>query len=129
MNRDAHRFGLGLKENNRQIINIIIPQATDPNTLNIDINGSANMLDSLMGALPFLTEYPHGCTEQTLNRFLSSVVVLQTMEQLGIDTLTHTNAMPITSTLKNNLRFISFCFKPRTFQTCSTNFESEIIAC
>jgi alpha-2-macroglobulin len=36
-------------------------------------------------ALPYLLEFPHGCTEQTLNRFLPAAVAQKTLHQLGVD--------------------------------------------
>lgn len=41
---------------------------------------AANMLD----ALPYLADYPYGCVEQTMSRFLPAVVVGKTMRELGI---------------------------------------------
>lgn len=86
--------GVLAEKNNKQKVQIEIPQATALDTVNLRVNCSTDMLDALIGALPFLAEYPHGCTEQTLNRFLPSVIALQTMDDLGVDILTKTNAMP-----------------------------------
>jgi len=36
-------------------------------------------------ALPYLTSYPYGCTEQTLNRFLPTVITRQIMLKMGLD--------------------------------------------
>lgn len=36
-------------------------------------------------ALPHLVDYPHGCTEQTLNRFLPLLVAWKATDQLGLD--------------------------------------------
>ncbi|MDF7800700.1 alpha-2-macroglobulin family protein [Pontiellaceae bacterium B1224] len=80
--------------NARQSFGIVLPKNVDPDSISLQLNSSTDMLDALIGALPFLAEYPYGCTEQTLNRFLPAVITLQTMDQLGLDTLTQTNAMP-----------------------------------
>jgi len=66
-------------------VEINIPDAVDPNSIQLELSCSPNMLNALAGALPYLAEYPHGCTEQTLNRFLPSVVVLQTMDKLELE--------------------------------------------
>ena len=39
----------------------------------------------MVEALPYLAEYPYGCVEQTLNRFLPAVIVADTLKQLGLD--------------------------------------------
>ncbi len=40
---------------------------------------------TMLDALPYLVDYPYGCTEQTLSRFLPTTVVARTLERLGID--------------------------------------------
>lgn len=40
---------------------------------------------TLLDALPFLADYPYGCTEQTLSRFLPAVIVRQTLREVGLD--------------------------------------------
>lgn len=51
--------------------------------LNIQLNPSlaATMLD----ALPYLADYPYGCVEQTMSRFLPTVVAAKTLRDAGID--------------------------------------------
>lgn len=39
----------------------------------------------MVEALPYLAEYPYGCVEQTLNRFLPALVVMDTLKQLGLN--------------------------------------------
>src|SRR5438067_9853442 len=39
----------------------------------------------MMDALPYLVEYPHGCTEQTLNRFLPTVITQRTLQRMKLD--------------------------------------------
>ncbi len=40
---------------------------------------------TLLDALPYLADYPYGCTEQTLSRFLPAVIVRQTLREVGLD--------------------------------------------
>ncbi len=44
-----------------------------------------SLMGTVLRALPGLIDYPYGCTEQTLNRFVPAVVVLQTLRELGVD--------------------------------------------
>jgi alpha-2-macroglobulin len=39
----------------------------------------------LVDALPYLADYPYGCTEQTLNRFLPTVMTQKVLINLGLD--------------------------------------------
>src|SRR5688500_11467507 len=39
----------------------------------------------MVDALPYLAEYPYGCTEQTLNRFLPTVVTQKVLREMGLD--------------------------------------------
>ena len=40
---------------------------------------------ALVDALPYLADYPYGCTEQTLNRFLPTVITQKILINLGVD--------------------------------------------
>jgi alpha-2-macroglobulin len=40
---------------------------------------------TLLDALPYLLEFPYGCTEQTMSRFLPAAIVARTIEKLGLD--------------------------------------------
>ncbi|MEO6259586.1 MAG: alpha-2-macroglobulin family protein, partial [Thermoanaerobaculia bacterium] len=39
---------------------------------------------TMLDALPYLIDYPYGCTEQTMSRFLPAVIVARTLSDLGI---------------------------------------------
>ena len=39
---------------------------------------------TMLDALPYLIDFPYGCTEQTMSRFLPAVVVSKTLNDLGI---------------------------------------------
>ncbi|HEX6088316.1 MAG TPA: alpha-2-macroglobulin family protein [Thermoanaerobaculia bacterium] len=39
---------------------------------------------TMLDALPYLVEFPYGCTEQTMSRFLPAAIVARTIEQLGL---------------------------------------------
>ena len=42
-------------------------------------------LQAMASALPYLLEYPYGCTEQTVSRFLPAVLTLKTLQNMGIE--------------------------------------------
>jgi uncharacterized protein YfaS (alpha-2-macroglobulin family) len=39
----------------------------------------------MVDALPYLVDYPYGCTEQTLNRFLPTVITQRVLLNMGLD--------------------------------------------
>jgi hypothetical protein len=40
---------------------------------------------AMLDALPYLLEFPYGCTEQTMSRFLPAAIVARTVAKLGLD--------------------------------------------
>ena len=56
-----------------------------PNETKFDITVNPSIASSLIESLPYLISYPHGCAEQTLNRFLPCLLFKQFSEQKEID--------------------------------------------
>ena len=50
----------------------------------MEIRVAPSLAGAVFGALDFLTGYPYGCTEQTMSRFLPTVVVAQASRELGL---------------------------------------------
>jgi uncharacterized protein YfaS (alpha-2-macroglobulin family) len=50
----------------------------------VTVSLSPTLASSLLGSLEYLVGYPYGCTEQTMSRFLPSVVVAGALKNLGI---------------------------------------------
>ncbi|HEX7087589.1 MAG TPA: alpha-2-macroglobulin family protein [Vicinamibacterales bacterium] len=63
---------------------LTVPADTNPAARTISVRLAPSLAGSLLGALDFLTGYPYGCTEQTLSRFLPTLVVQRAMTQLGL---------------------------------------------
>ncbi|HSP17756.1 MAG TPA: alpha-2-macroglobulin family protein [Thermoanaerobaculia bacterium] len=65
------------------IIKLDLPRERRATELSIQVQPSlaAMMLD----ALPYLVEYPYGCTEQTMSRFLPAAIVARTLERNGLE--------------------------------------------
>jgi len=51
-------------------------------TFTVDI--APSLAVTMLDALPYLVEYPYGCTEQTLSRFLPAAIVAHTLKQRGL---------------------------------------------
>jgi len=62
-----------------------LPDDMAPASPLLEIHVTPSIAAVMIDALPYLFEYPYGCTEQTMSRFLPAVVARRTMQALGID--------------------------------------------
>lgn len=51
----------------------------------LNITYASSPVGTLLDALPYLADYPYGCTEQTLNRFLPTLTVQKLLQDYGLD--------------------------------------------
>jgi len=51
----------------------------------IEVRFSPTLAAAMVDALPYLVDYPYGCTEQTLNRFLPTVITQRILKRMGQD--------------------------------------------
>ena len=64
---------------------IDVPEQRLPEQSRLEIRYSPTLATALLDTLPWLIEYPWGCTEQTLNRFLPAVLVQRTLQTMGVN--------------------------------------------
>jgi len=62
-----------------------VPKDRRPEQSRLEIRYSPTLAGALVDALPYLVEYPYGCTEQTLSRFLPTVIVQRILIDKGIN--------------------------------------------
>jgi uncharacterized protein YfaS (alpha-2-macroglobulin family) len=62
-----------------------VPAERKPEQSRLEIRYSPTLAGALVEALPYLADYPYGCTEQTLNRFLPTVITQRLLIDLGVD--------------------------------------------
>ncbi len=51
----------------------------------LEVRFSPTLAGAMVDALPYLVEYPYGCTEQTLNRFLPTVITQNILQRMNLD--------------------------------------------
>ena len=51
-----------------------VPEKRRPKQSRLEVRYSPTLAGAMVDALPYLVDYPYGCTEQTLNRFLPTVI-------------------------------------------------------
>jgi uncharacterized protein YfaS (alpha-2-macroglobulin family) len=69
---------------NEATAEIAIPTSANPAARTVAISLAPSLAGSLLGALDYLTDFPYGCTEQTLSSFIPNVVVTRAMTALKI---------------------------------------------
>jgi alpha-2-macroglobulin len=74
-----------LREENRDRIVVELPQARRPGSAELVVRFSPSLAAAVLDALLYLIDYPYGCVEQTLSRFVPAVLTAQTLADLGLD--------------------------------------------
>lgn len=67
------------------VMRFTVPAERRAEQTRLVVNVSPTIAASMIDALPYLIEYPYGCTEQTLNRFLPAAIVQKTLQGMGLD--------------------------------------------
>jgi len=62
-----------------------IPAQRRPELSRLEVRYSPTLAGAMVDALPYLTSYPYGCTEQTLSRFLPTVIVQNILLEMNLD--------------------------------------------
>ena len=64
---------------------ITVPSERRPDQSRLEVRYSPTLAGAMVDALPYLVEYPYGCTEQTLSRFLPTVITQRILTDMGLD--------------------------------------------
>lgn len=51
----------------------------------LELRYSPTLAGAMVDALPYLVDYPYGCTEQTLNRFVPTVITQNILQKMNLD--------------------------------------------
>jgi len=76
--------GLVLRTPGKDTLELDVPADVRAGTPSLVIDVAPTLAGVLLGALPYLIEYPYGCVEQTLSRFVPAVLVRRTLDDLGL---------------------------------------------
>jgi alpha-2-macroglobulin len=61
-----------------------MPEASNPAARSVSVSLAPSLAGSVLGALDFLTDYPYGCTEQTISSFLPNLLVTRALTELKL---------------------------------------------
>jgi alpha-2-macroglobulin len=65
-------------------VRLNIPAARKPESTELTVQLTPSMAVTMLDALPYLIDYPYGCTEQTMSRFLPAAITAKTLKDLGL---------------------------------------------
>jgi uncharacterized protein YfaS (alpha-2-macroglobulin family) len=68
---------------NEKTIDFTIPQGVNLKTVNLSLATSPTIASTLLNSLDGLVEYPYGCVEQTMSRFLPALITANTLKKLN----------------------------------------------
>ncbi len=72
-------------EQKKASITINVPKERRIDQSRLEVRYSPTLAGAMVDALPYMVEYPYGCTEQTLNRFLPTVITQKILMEMGLD--------------------------------------------
>lgn len=65
-------------------VKLDIPKERKRESTTLTVQVTPSLAVMMLDALPYLIDYPYGCTEQTMSRFLPAAIVVQTLRDLGL---------------------------------------------
>jgi uncharacterized protein YfaS (alpha-2-macroglobulin family) len=77
--------GVIASDASKQAFEVTVPEQRRVADTRLEVQFSPTLAGAMVDALPYLIDYPYGCTEQTLNRFLPAVITQQTLRRMGVN--------------------------------------------
>src|SRR4030095_9214066 len=65
-------------------VKLEIPKARRPETTELTVQVTPSLATTMLDALPYLIDYPYGCTEQTMSSFLPAAITAKPLRDLGM---------------------------------------------
>ncbi|HEY3450137.1 MAG TPA: MG2 domain-containing protein [Myxococcales bacterium] len=63
-----------------------LPERRNPMGTRLELSLSPSVLGVMLDALPYLAQYPYGCVEQTLSRFVPAAIAAKIVNKVGVTT-------------------------------------------
>src|SRR5205823_10700997 len=77
--------GVVRPEKEKAAVTLTVPKERRINESRLEVRYSPTLAGAMVDALPYLVDYPYGCTEQTLNRFLPTVITQRILIDMKLD--------------------------------------------
>jgi uncharacterized protein YfaS (alpha-2-macroglobulin family) len=81
-------------ENKNEYKTVYVPQYTDLRSTKLTLNVAPSLASTMLTALDELVGYPYGCVEQTMSRFLPTVIVANAFKDLNPMVKLHKKTCP-----------------------------------
>jgi uncharacterized protein YfaS (alpha-2-macroglobulin family) len=65
-------------------VKLELPKVRKADSTSLTVQISPSLAVTMLDALPYLIDYPYGCTEQTMSRFLPAAITAKTLRDLGL---------------------------------------------
>ncbi|HSY52364.1 MAG TPA: alpha-2-macroglobulin family protein, partial [Thermoanaerobaculia bacterium] len=75
----------GRMRGDEALIKLDLPAERRAGSTDVTIQVTPSLAVTMLDALPYLIDYPYGCTEQTMSRFLPAAIVARTLRGIGAD--------------------------------------------
>ncbi|MBU4332967.1 MAG: hypothetical protein KKD07_00835, partial [Candidatus Omnitrophica bacterium] len=72
------------EQKTKKVFTLNVPKERIEESTALQLILSPSLASAMLDALPYLADYPYGCVEQTMSRFLPAIIVKKTMTDLGI---------------------------------------------
>jgi len=66
-------------------IKLDLPKERKAGSTSLAVQVTPSLAVTMLDALPYLIDYPYGCTEQTMSRFLPTAITAKTLRDVGLD--------------------------------------------
>ncbi|MBL8206278.1 MAG: alpha-2-macroglobulin [Blastocatellia bacterium] len=66
-------------------INLDLPKERKAEATNLTVQVTPSLAVTMLDALPYLIDYPYGCVEQTMSRYLPAAITAKTLKDLKLD--------------------------------------------
>ncbi|MGD2270830.1 MAG: MG2 domain-containing protein, partial [Desulfobacterales bacterium] len=85
MAKQVPRSGVIRPDQTEASVSFKVPAARRSDQSRLELRYSPTLAGVMVDALPYLVGYPYGCTEQTLNRFLPTIMTQRILLRMGLD--------------------------------------------
>ncbi|MCL4789576.1 MAG: alpha-2-macroglobulin, partial [Verrucomicrobia bacterium] len=66
-------------------VKLDLPKERKSGSTSLTVQVTPSLAVTMLDALPYLIDYPYGCTEQTMSRFLPAAITAKTLRDVGLD--------------------------------------------
>ena len=67
------------------LVKLDLPKERKAGSTSLSVQVTPSLAVTMLDALPYLIDYPYGCTEQTMSRFLPAAITAKTLRDLGLE--------------------------------------------